>query len=127
MHVEYARPWVWASVAIMALDFAVRLCKLRLKTATVHTQEGGIVRVEFDDIKSGWRGGQHLWIRRLAAKSIFEGELVLLSSLSEGQYLRFSSFCVISPSFLHSQFCRVRSSSPISPQRGTRSRRSSII
>lgn len=74
MHVDYARPWVWASVAIMALDFILRMTKLRFKTATLHIQEGGVVRVELDDIKSGWGAGQHVWIRRLTAKSLLAGK-----------------------------------------------------
>lgn len=48
---------------------------MRLSTATLHAQEGGVVRVELDNIKSGWNTGQHVWIRRLTAKSLHESRL----------------------------------------------------
>lgn len=58
----------------MALDFILRLTKLRFKTATLRVQEGGVVRVEIDGIKSGWGAGQHVWIRRFTAKSLLAGK-----------------------------------------------------
>lgn len=123
MHVPYAKPWIIASLAVMGLDFAVRICKMRVRTATLFAQEGGVARVELDGIKSGWNAGQHVWVRRLSAGSIIESESPALPSLSLITLLHSRnviSNCVFftrfRPSIFDIQLCGIRSSSTVSSE-----------
>lgn len=75
MHVEYARPWVLVSMAILGSDLVVRALKLRIRTATlVSLGEGAnsTTKLSIPSLQSGWNTGQHIWIRRLSGLSTLE-------------------------------------------------------
>ena len=74
MHVAYARPWIQISLAILAADYALRIAGTRIRTATlIPSEEGGVTQIRVDGIKSGWKAGQHVWVRRMSARHVFEG------------------------------------------------------
>lgn len=72
-HVKYCQPWVIASLAILGVDFLVRAGKVRIKSAKVVAQTGGITQITFDDVRSGWKAGQHVWVRRISGRDMLEG------------------------------------------------------
>lgn len=73
LHVDYARPWVLVSLGLLAFDFMMRLVKMRVVTAVLTPQAGETTKVEIQGIRSDWRAGQHVWIRRLQPRFLHEG------------------------------------------------------
>lgn len=61
-------PWIYACLALFALDHLFRLMKTRFSTATVRPiPELSLTRVELPSINKGWRAGQHVRIRVLTS------------------------------------------------------------
>lgn len=83
MHVRYARPWIVVSLAFLALDLAFRLWGSRIQKATLIAREGGVTQVTVDGIRSGWKAGQHVWVRRLTAGHIWEAHPFSVANSAE--------------------------------------------
>ncbi|GAA5881386.1 hypothetical protein JCM3774_002542 [Rhodotorula dairenensis] len=60
---HFARPYIFPSVALYSLDALVRVGKNRLGSATIEALPGGMTRVKCHVATSGWRAGQHVWLR----------------------------------------------------------------
>ncbi|GAA5975406.1 hypothetical protein JCM10908_005152 [Rhodotorula pacifica] len=60
---EFARPYLFASIALYSFDAIVRIVKTRLGAATIQPLPGGMTRVQSATLDSGWRAGQHVWLR----------------------------------------------------------------
>ena len=73
MHVKWARPWILVSLGVFALDVSYRLVGTRVRTARLVAREGGVTQITVDGLGSGWRAGQHVWVRRLTARHAWEG------------------------------------------------------
>ncbi|KAJ7621188.1 ferric reductase like transmembrane component-domain-containing protein [Roridomyces roridus] len=67
-HYPQLLPYLYATVAIYALDKLLRLIKTRISTATIRPiPELGLTRVEIPNINNGWRAGQHVRVRILSS------------------------------------------------------------
>lgn len=67
LHKPSSVPWIIASFGIYALDHVLRLCKTRVREATLHPiPELGMTRIEIPRLNAGWRAGQHVRIRVLS-------------------------------------------------------------
>lgn len=58
-----ARPYTLIGLGGLLVDFAMRIAGTRVRDATVVRLEGGTTMVQVHGIESGWRAGQHVWLR----------------------------------------------------------------
>lgn len=114
MHVEYARPWVLVSLGLLALDFIARLVKMRVRTATLTAESGGITKVEVEGVRSGWRAGQHVWIRQLNGRMVSESKSALLHLCASAECSELSKVPILRPSIFDCQLRRVRTNFAVS-------------
>ncbi|OAV98148.1 hypothetical protein PTTG_08587 [Puccinia triticina 1-1 BBBD Race 1] len=72
LHTECTRPFLAACIAFLVLDNLLKIVKLRFKLATFTAMPGGLTRIEVKGINDGWRAGQHVFLRVLKGRQIFE-------------------------------------------------------
>ena len=62
-------PYIFASIALYAVDHIIRLIKSRFTLAHIHPlPELDLTRVEIPAINAGWRAGQHVRLRVISFK-----------------------------------------------------------
>lgn len=71
-HADCTRPFMQASLAILVFDNFFKLLKSRVKRATFTAMPAGLTRIEIRGINDGWRAGQHVFLRVLTGRHIFE-------------------------------------------------------
>ncbi|MBW0499847.1 hypothetical protein O181_039562 [Austropuccinia psidii MF-1] len=71
-HVKSTHPWIYACVTCTLLDGLLRLFNTRSKTARFTSLPGKVTVVEVDGIGTGWRAGQHVFLRVCTPSYIFE-------------------------------------------------------
>ncbi|POW21264.1 hypothetical protein PSHT_02589 [Puccinia striiformis] len=72
LHADCARPFLKASIALLVLDNVLKIFKSKVKRATFTAMPGGLTRIEVQGINDGWRAGQHVFLRVLKGRQIFE-------------------------------------------------------
>ncbi|EFP81998.2 uncharacterized protein PGTG_08247 [Puccinia graminis f. sp. tritici CRL 75-36-700-3] len=72
LHSQHTRPFLKASIAFLVLDNLLKVVKSRVKRATFTAMPGGLTRIEVHGINDGWRAGQHVFLRVLKGRQIFE-------------------------------------------------------
>ncbi|GAA5914295.1 hypothetical protein JCM8208_006304 [Rhodotorula glutinis] len=68
-----ARPYTVFVLVCYGVDLACRLVKTRLGSASVASLPGGTVMVQSHSLKTGWRAGQHVWVRVPSAAGVLRG------------------------------------------------------
>ncbi|MBW0531637.1 hypothetical protein O181_071352, partial [Austropuccinia psidii MF-1] len=71
-HVDATHPYLAVCIAAICFDSICKLLKTRLKRATFTAMPAGLTRIEVAGVKDGWRAGQHVFIRVLKGRHIFE-------------------------------------------------------
>lgn len=77
MHAPWIHHWIYAVLVLVAFDFGFRAARTRVATATLvplssarqsasplSTVTDGTTQIRIDGLQSGWKAGQHVWIRR---------------------------------------------------------------
>lgn len=72
LHSEHTRPFLKASIAFLAFDNLLKILKSKFKRATFTAMPGGLTRIQVQGVNDGWRAGQHVFIRVLKGRQIFE-------------------------------------------------------
>lgn len=72
VHTKSTHPYLGASIAFLVLDNLLNMFKSRVKRATFTAMPAGLTRIEVQGINNGWRAGQHIFIRVLKGRNIFE-------------------------------------------------------
>ncbi|KAK4686131.1 hypothetical protein P7C73_g4004, partial [Tremellales sp. Uapishka_1] len=71
-HTPYSTPWVIPCAAIYAYDLFVRLCRYRIKDATLVPIDETLTMIHIPDCDAGWLPTQHVHIRVLRGSGVFE-------------------------------------------------------
>ncbi|PLW50847.1 hypothetical protein PCASD_01159 [Puccinia coronata f. sp. avenae] len=72
LHSKHTRPYLEASIAFVAFDNLLKMSKSRVKCATFTAMPGGLTRIKVHGLNDGWRAGQHVFLRVLKGRHIFE-------------------------------------------------------
>ncbi|GAA5944066.1 hypothetical protein JCM3775_003890 [Rhodotorula graminis] len=70
---QLARPYTAFVLVCYGTDLACRLVKTRFGSASVASLPGGTVMVQSHSLKTGWRAGQHVWVRVPSAAGLLRG------------------------------------------------------
>ncbi|GAA5986910.1 hypothetical protein JCM11641_006589 [Rhodosporidiobolus odoratus] len=60
---DFARPYTLFCISIYGFDVLLRLAKTRIGCASIVELPGGMTMLHSHRINSGWRPGQHVWLR----------------------------------------------------------------
>ncbi|KAI8452651.1 hypothetical protein BY996DRAFT_3126367 [Phakopsora pachyrhizi] len=71
-HTPAAQPYVAYITAVSCFDYLMKMVKARIKNATFTAMPGGLTRIEVHGVNDGWLAGQHVFIRVLKGRHIFE-------------------------------------------------------
>ncbi|GAA5900268.1 hypothetical protein JCM6882_002293 [Rhodosporidiobolus microsporus] len=64
MHVsDFAKPYIAFALAVYCADVLLRIAKTRLGSASIVALPGGMTMLQSHGVNSGWRPGQHVWLR----------------------------------------------------------------
>ncbi|PFH46223.1 hypothetical protein AMATHDRAFT_51205 [Amanita thiersii Skay4041] len=85
-HTTYARPWVYAPLALYGLDLLMRMIKIRIKDAVLIPMDKQMTLIHIPYTTSGWIAGQHVRLRVFFQGRIFESHPLTIMSAppSEG-------------------------------------------
>jgi len=72
LHSVHTRPFLKASIAFLVFDNLLKILKSKFKRATFTAMPGGLTRIQIQGVNDGWRAGQHVFIRVLKGRQIFE-------------------------------------------------------
>ncbi|CAH7666400.1 hypothetical protein PPACK8108_LOCUS752 [Phakopsora pachyrhizi] len=72
MHTPATQPYIAYIIAATGFDYLMKIVKARVKNATFTAMPGGLTRIEVHGINDGWRAGQHVFIRVMKGRHIFE-------------------------------------------------------
>lgn len=68
-----AQPYTVFVLACYGIDLVCRFIKTRFGSASVAALPGGTVMVQSHSLASGWRAGQHVWVRVPSAAGVLRG------------------------------------------------------
>ncbi|KAG0143206.1 hypothetical protein CROQUDRAFT_717318 [Cronartium quercuum f. sp. fusiforme G11] len=71
-HVNETHPYISTAIAFLVLDHVLKALKTKYTDATISAIPGGLTRFEVHCIPDGWRAGQHVFIRVLNGRNMFE-------------------------------------------------------
>ncbi|GAA5837137.1 hypothetical protein JCM11251_005264 [Rhodosporidiobolus azoricus] len=64
MHVtDFAKPYIAFALTVYCADVLLRIAKTRIGPASIIALPGGMTMLQSHRINSGWRPGQHVWLR----------------------------------------------------------------
>ncbi|KAF8630478.1 hypothetical protein AX15_002894 [Amanita polypyramis BW_CC] len=71
-HTIYARPWIYAPLALYGLDLLMRMVRIRIQDATLVPVDKQMTLVHIPYATSGWAPGQHVRLRVFFQGRLFE-------------------------------------------------------
>ncbi|GAA6052042.1 hypothetical protein JCM3770_002336 [Rhodotorula araucariae] len=70
---DLARPYTVFVLTVYGIDVVCRLAKTRLGRASIVSLPGQVTMVQSHALSTGWRAGQHVWLRVPAAAGVHRG------------------------------------------------------
>ncbi|BGP38859.1 hypothetical protein JCM10449v2_002797 [Rhodotorula kratochvilovae] len=70
---DLARPYTIFVLTVYGIDVLCRLAKTRLGRASIVSLPGQVTMVQSHTLSTGWRAGQHVWVRVPAAARLHRG------------------------------------------------------
>ncbi|KAI8457012.1 hypothetical protein BY996DRAFT_8436521, partial [Phakopsora pachyrhizi] len=71
-HAPFTHIWIIIAAGCAITDGLLKICKTRWKSAHFTSLPGSVTMVEVTRTGTGWRAGQHVYLRVFSAKYIFE-------------------------------------------------------
>lgn len=65
-------PYTIGSIGIYLLDWFIRIALTRFRSATLMSLKGGMTMIQVHGLSTGWRAGQHVYVRVLNGRRGFE-------------------------------------------------------